>query len=74
LTGAVTGRSQDEAGRWGYGVWVFAMNATWDLMADELRSTGKVYPRSDFDTGKSIRVRVDKRGFGTIVPPPDEDR
>lgn len=66
--GAVLGKSQDEAGKWGYAVFIYGLDETWDLQEIDLESMGRMAKHEDFCDGTSIRVAVDpETGEGRIV-------
>lgn len=66
--GAVLGRSQDETGEWGYVVFLYDVNQTWDLPETALVSTGRRDSPDTFYDGTTIRVTVDPdTGTGTQV-------
>ena len=66
--GAILGKAQDEAGRWGYAVFIYSLDETWDLQESDLEATGRMAKRGDFYDGTSIQVAVDpETGEGRIV-------
>jgi len=64
----------EETGAWGYAVSMYSDEGfVWDIMEPDLVATGKKANPKDFETGESIRVRVDpETGEGTIID--DEDK
>jgi len=52
-----------------YGVLIDSLGRVWSLFENELEPTGQWGKPEDYKTGYSLRVRVDERGRGTIVPP-----
>lgn len=59
LDGAVLGRSPNMDGTWGYAIFVYALNETWDLPEADLMPTGRNDSRETFYNGASIPVAVD---------------
>jgi hypothetical protein len=59
LEGAVLGRSENPDGTWGYAIFVYSLNETWDLPEAVLEPTGRSDSRETFYDGTSITVIVD---------------
>ncbi len=58
--GTILGMSQGEESRkWGYAVSMTSSGEVWDIDEEHLESTGQKKDRSDFYTGKAVRVKVD---------------
>lgn len=74
--GAVRGRTETEEHQvpFLYAVSIYSLGRTWSLFENELESTGEWAQREDHETGDSVRVRVDKKGRGTAIPPLDDER
>jgi len=72
--GAIVGMTETEdKTSWYYAVDVYSQRHGWCFYEHELEPTGEYARREDFFDGTSVRVRVDERGRGTIVPPEDQD-
>lgn len=68
--GVILGMSQNEAtGRWGYAVSIYKDEGlVWDVMEEDLKSTGKKVDSKSFQTGDVIKVQVDpKSGKGNFI-------
>ena len=68
--GVIRGMSQSEtSGEWGYAVSIYKDDGmVWDIMENDLVSTGKAASRSEVTTDESVKVRVDpETGKGKIV-------
>ena len=73
--GVICGMSQnEETGLWGYAVSVYGDEGyVWDMMENELIGTGKKESPHYFDSGVSVKIRVDpETGEGEIVGNDDE--
>ncbi|MFQ3245975.1 MAG: hypothetical protein ACI9SP_002624 [Arenicella sp.] len=57
--GAVLGMAQNDHGDWLYAVHILGSDEGWDVMENELVSTGKMMSREDFYDGESVVVEVD---------------
>ncbi len=68
LEGTVLGMAQNDQGEWGYAISIHDLDECWDLMEEELESTGRMNRRENFYDGTHIRARVDlETGEGKIV-------
>jgi hypothetical protein len=56
--GAILGMSQNEQGIWGYAVALQPSGECWDLVEDNLESTGRMERRETFYDGTSVTVTV----------------
>jgi len=68
--GVILGMSQCEnTGKWGYAVSVYTDDGfVWDIMEENLISTGNFTDPDEFSTSESIKVHVDpKTGKGNVV-------
>jgi hypothetical protein len=65
--GAVLGKAQNDNSDWSYAVWVYRDSICWSMHEHEMESTGEFDKEETFYSGKSVRVRVDKHGRGTII-------
>jgi hypothetical protein len=71
--GVVLGRTETEDRQtWCYAVQLTNERAGYCFFESELETTGNHFLREDFYDGTSVRVLVDNRGRGTIVPPSEE--
>lgn len=59
LEGAVLGRSENPDGTWGYAIFIYTLNETWDLPEGFLEPTGRSDSRETFYDGTSVTVVVD---------------
>lgn len=66
LLGVIMGRAKNHDGSWGYAVH-FDVLDSYDLPHSSLLPTGVQFKRSDFYSGKSIRVLVDENGYGRVL-------
>lgn len=72
--GTVLGRTMtDDEKSWLYAVAVQSQERTWSFFESELAPTGEYSDRGEFYDGTSLRVRVDEKGRGTVVPPVDDE-
>ena len=68
-TGVVLGRALSDDGlSWSYAVHVDSTGICWSFNEDELRPTGCHAKKEDFYDGTSIRVIVNEKGRGNILP------
>lgn len=69
--GAVLGRTDTEehSDSFLYAVCIDSSGRTWSLFESELEPTGQWGKREDYETGYQVRIRVDERGRGTVIPP-----
>ena len=67
--GTILGRTEtDDQKSFLYAVSIDSYRRTWALFEHELESTGQRAKREDYYDGSSVRIRVDERGRGTVVP------
>lgn len=59
MEGAILGRSEESIGNWGYAVYIYSLQETWDVPENALEATGRMDRRETFYDGASISVRVD---------------
>ncbi|QUJ69551.1 immunity protein 31 (plasmid) [Photobacterium sp. GJ3] len=64
--GAILGFAEDDDGIFWYAVDILTTGECWDVMENELISTGKMMSREDFYTGESISVSVTQDGEGKL--------
>ena len=70
--GTVLGIAETEPGAEGYyAVSLDARRQNWCFRESELRSTGEFANPEEYYDGSTVRVRVDERGRGTVVPRPE---
>jgi hypothetical protein len=68
--GVVKGKSQcEDTGNWGYAVSIYKDNGiVWDIMEEDLISTGKLDDHSKYSPTEHVKIQVDlKTGKGEIV-------
>lgn len=72
--GAVLGRTEteDHPAPFLYGVCIDSLGRVWSFFENELAPTNQWAKREDYYDGSSVRVRVDERGRGEVVPREDE--
>jgi len=68
--GVVRGRVRERTGRWGYAVLVDSLKECYCFTERELTSSGQFEKPPSPSQIRTIRVRVDAQGRGTIVRPP----
>lgn len=56
---AVLGMAENDDGKWCYAIHLLDSEEGWDVMEDELVSTGRMMSREDFYDGDSVTVEVD---------------
>lgn len=67
LEGAILGMAKNKEGMWGYAVYLYSKNETWDCLEDEIESTGKIDKDKSFYLGKHINIEVNpKTGEGGL--------
>ena len=73
--GAVLGRTdtEDHPDPYLYGVSIDSLGRVWAFFESELEPTGQWARREDYYDGSSVRVQVDERGRGTVVPTEDKE-
>ncbi len=59
LDAAVLGMVENDDGKWCYAVHLLDSNDGWDVMENELISTGRMMTREDFYDGDSVIIIVD---------------
>ena len=65
--GTVLGKSQDDNGKWYYGVSIDNEVSSWSCEEEELESLGNFVKREDYYSGESVCVGVTKDGKGYII-------
>lgn len=65
--GTVRGKARETSGQWGYAVRLDSTGECWDLQERELASNGEFETPPPESERRTIRVRVDSQGRGTIV-------
>lgn len=64
---AVLGMVENDNGKWCYSVHLLDSGESWDVMENDLKSTGRMMLREDFYDGDSVTVGVDPlTGEGNI--------
>jgi hypothetical protein len=73
--GTVIGRTEteDHPDPFYYAVDIDSSTVGWCFFESELESTGEWANPEDYFDGSWVRVRVDQRGRGTVVPPDDQE-
>jgi hypothetical protein len=67
-TGIALAGQANDAGEWTYVVLIEGIGETHILPGSALEYHGEAIPHGQVYNGKSIRVRVNRHGAGTIVP------
>jgi hypothetical protein len=67
--GVVLAGAPDASGVWAYTVLVDGLNETYLLPQSALEFTGEIVSKAALYNGRSVRVRVDESGGGSVVRP-----